>query len=145
MTIIVYVEGTIASDSRITEVPLNYAHQATMKKITKSPKGALAGATGGIYQVQEFLKWIESDKHINPPSIIFEDEGFEGILIYPDRQKYLYTNAIKCRIEAPYIAIGNGFEIALGALYMKADASTAVKAVIAHNIACGGDIQIETI
>jgi ATP-dependent protease HslVU (ClpYQ) peptidase subunit len=140
MTIVVYRDGYIVSDSMLSHGNI---HFCTARKITKTKKGVLAGASGNVRCISEFLKWVEKDTYKNPPLHIFEDEDFNGMIIYPTNRIFLYENNFPYEVEGKFAAIGSGGDVAIGALYTGASALTAVNAAIAHCIYCGGPIQME--
>ena len=141
MTIICYRDGMMASDSWIMMAD-SYSVFANTKKIIKTKKGTLAGATGKLSSLSEFLKWVAKDKLTNPPEYIF-DEEFTGLMILPNKKILLWESVHPSEVTAEYFVIGSGYDIALGALANGCNAAQAVATTIKHCKICGGDIQVE--
>lgn len=134
MTIVAYREGLLASDTLITANETSWAYG---KKIIKA-NGILAGGCGDMSFVQEFLHWAsyKNRDELEPPK---SSSSNQGIIISPKNILY-YVGKKPIPLKTSYLAIGSGFEIALGAFWMGASAAKAVKAAMVHNIHCGGEI-----
>lgn len=142
MTVIAYKDGTIASDSLVTDD--NYVRSFYMKKITKSKKGCIGGAVGNASFVTKFLEWIKKDTtKVHCPLFEFKNDMDEGIIILPNKE-ILYFNSISpIKINNAFIALGSAYQLAIGAMDYGANAAQAVSVAIQHSIVCGGEIHIE--
>ncbi len=141
MTSIVYRDGVLASDTLISDRGSNLAWAHT-RKIVKSKSGWLAGAAGSMEEVAAFLDWVKREewKEDFPKAC----KSLEGILIDPNGKiSYLEGRVNRIKITDPYVSVGSGTNVALGALYMGATAIEAVNAAIYYCIDCGGDVIYE--
>lgn len=140
MSIVVYRDGVIASDSLITQG--GYI-TGFAPKIARYRDGSLAGAAGDLINTGTFLRFFcrlgANFERVEIPSA---DASFEGIVAAPDGRVRLFGKSGHfCEIEAPYYTLGCGYEIATGALIRGATAIEAVEAAIAANVYCGGSVQ----
>jgi hypothetical protein len=139
MTVIVYRDGVVAADSMEAGGDLR---RGSVQKIIQW-EGRIAGAAGEGGDCEAFLEWVRYPVK-GPPEIEPSGEGaqFEGFVI---RQKdniwVVDRRCIPWQIFAPFLAIGNGAAIAIGAMEMGATAEEAVAAAIKWSPACGGDIH----
>jgi len=123
MTTIVYRDGILAADTAVFDRG-TYCGQAI--KITSAPSGLVAGSAGCMGDAAALRDWVLDGAAGDPPK--WRDEDSEGILIQngvvywigPGQKKIAYD-------AAPYIAIGSGFQVAMGALAMGASAERAVE------------------
>ena len=139
MTVIAYRAGIMASDSRLTSgdqiIPGGYS------KIRRLPDGTLIGGCGEAVAIEAMFEWAVGDRKTKPPKIC---KGSDMIMVSPDgtitqmEGRYPYT----VRDNGGYYAQGSGGDVALGAMFQGASAVEAVKAAIAHNAACGGEVQM---
>lgn len=147
MTVIVYSQGIIAADSMVTQGDLCTGFT---RKITRNAKGDLAGASGGAGWMRDFLLWFEEGEQGEMPSLSYADaDATDAAMIIratdPGKAWHLCSNP---KYAANWYtvnqlngcAIGSGKAEAKGALFAGADAITAVKAAIALDNSCGGDI-----
>jgi hypothetical protein len=133
VTIIVYRDGVLAADSQTTYGNVSYNDS---RKVLKS-NGHLYGSSGVASECASFMKWAKTQ---NGP-IPYMRKG-NGLAITPAGKIMLVgqgSNEFR-EIYSDYYCIGNGEDVALGALYMGATAIEAVKAAIEHNIYCGGKV-----
>lgn len=138
MTIIVYRDGILASDTLITDPDTN-SRQGYSKKIIKAKDGALAGASGDAEYCCDFLEWAKTDRATPPPKD--KTKGYNSaILILPNGEIHSYYGQKHDIMMDKWIAIGAGQFVAQGALYMGATAREAVKAAIKYNTLCGGKV-----
>lgn len=131
MSIIVYRDGVIASDSGVFQDEL---FCGITTKIAKSPKGKLGGMCGSVSDLQKFVSWVKSDCK-GEPSIT--SSGSEGILIKPNGEVSVYSvDGYILLGESDFYAIGSGQSIAFGALECGADAIRAVEICVIRHIYC---------
>lgn len=126
MTTIAYARGLMAADSSawVGEV---YAHKT--RKLWRVG-GGLVGMAGSLIAMEAFVRWIADGAH--------EDDyplgDYDAIVVDPRGRVSLYEGAGPDPVVSrdPYIAIGSGMMVALGALHAGADARAAVRAAIRH-------------
>lgn len=99
----------------------------------------MVGGCGNLSFLQQFLDWaMAADREdYEPPKTGSKNQG----LIVTENRIFYYAGPKPTIITAPYIAIGSGTDIALGAFWMGANAQQAVNAAISHNAYCGGGID----
>lgn len=145
MTVIVYRDGVMASDSLLSGQGVRCGEAEKVRDIN----GWLIGISGNWGVACELFDWFEQecrDSIKRPPSQIHVDDDKYPIGVLLVRKS---SGAVFCidglgypqRINAPFYAIGSGAEVALGAMEMGADAIKAVKAACKFNCYCGGRIR----
>lgn len=135
MTTIAYRAGIIASDTVQT---FNSMRFGTMQKIARRRDGTLVGAAGNASYVKTLIKWANSAAKGNPP--LPPNDGGTGLIITPKGVIRLVDDDGISEVEAEYVAIGSGGEIALGAMAYGASAEEAVKISIKHDCHSGGEV-----
>jgi ATP-dependent HslUV protease subunit HslV len=113
-------------------------------KVVRGPDGALAGVTGSAPVAAAFLAWVAGGRQGDAPKLREDGQGVDhAIVIEPDGRitKFEGTQP-PFRIDVEYIAIGSGGVEARGAMFAGADAETAVRAAIAHDAFCGGEVDV---
>ena len=159
MTTVVYRDGILASDSKVTSD--GHIYEGNVKKIFKTTlaeqlsfmdriifrkvpreRDYLVGFCGALADAQDYFESIfhgspqvKESYDCNIIAIHINDEGEEIIEAYDG------TSINPMTISTPYIACGSGGHIALGALYQGASAIEAVTAAIHHDNMSGGDVQ----
>lgn len=138
MTCITYRAGVMAGDTLVaTERGQRIGYGP---KIIRTPAGALVGVCGDGGPCAAFLKWAGERNPRDLATVILEEE-FEALMVYPDgRVAYFDANGVPDFLTAPFHAIGNAREFAIGAMAMGASAERAVEVAIEHNINCGGEV-----
>ena len=140
VTCIVYSAGTLAADSLTTHAA---SRVGGVRKITRGPSGAMAGAAGDTALCHDFLSQVEAGT-LKDFDIDGREDGFNGLLVTPDGMLHrVGPRGTVWPIDAACAAIGSGMDIALGALHMGATAQQAVEAAIAIDTGCGGPVQVE--
>ena len=151
MTVIVYRDGVIASDSAAyRQGSLTHG----VRKIFKGPKtGNLYGIAGTYSIVTPFIKWLDNGEKGDMPNpnhdpmvteYLGEDDNLTIMIINKDSKRIDLLHAIGLEIgitSDPYMAIGAPIDTALGALYMGATAKQAVKACIHYSMYANGKIE----
>jgi ATP-dependent protease HslVU (ClpYQ) peptidase subunit len=141
MTCIAYRDGVMAGDRLVCggDAKLYYA-----AKIVRGPDGALAGFAGLAPIGAAFLAWVRGGREGEQPKLSDDDKGVDhAIIVEPDgRITKLEGTKAPFHIETPYIAIGCGGAEARGAMFVGAGAEMAVRAAIAHDAFCGGDVDV---
>lgn len=146
MTVIAYRSGTLAADRHI--------HARNMvvgscTKIIRHEDGTLAGAAGSSTACTGFLNWVKimgRESFSNDcPCWEHEESGTSsGMIVLADGRMRLYDlkSGAYEEVEAPYFAIGDGAELALGAMATGATAAEAVRAACEHSVWCGGGCDV---
>ncbi|WP_045366102.1 hypothetical protein [Methyloceanibacter caenitepidi] len=142
MTVIAYRDGVLAADtacscgSRVVE---------GMVKIARRKDGVLGAACGAASFVGEWLKWVTGERDDQPkPSVIDKDGTCSGtgFLFHPSGLITVFDDEGSFDLLPRYYAAGGGDAVALGAMFVGADAEAAVRAAIEHNAHCAGDISV---
>lgn len=139
MTCIAYRDGVMACDTKCGYGPTPFGD---LCKISRRRNGDLAGAAGEALYNHKFQQWFLKNRG-KPPSARRNPDNMEETLIVPagwhnaclsveDRELVVFNG--------PHFAIGSGRRVAMGALHAGASAIEAVKAAIAYDEGCGGDI-----
>jgi ATP-dependent HslUV protease subunit HslV len=140
MTIIAYRDGIIAADTLACAGNSKTGYSC---KLARSPHGALCGMAGPAAYSQRFRKWFEAGRDGDHPELSAERDCESSLIIVETDGKvfHFFAKDPPYEINAPYIAIGSGCVEARGAMAAGASAIEAVKAAIAHDCHCGGDIM----
>lgn len=151
MTVIVYKNGVLASDGRLTEENAIFTNSA--QKVFRLKDGGLLGSAGDAddHELLTLLNRLKGKlpTHKQLASLEFE---FSAIWVKPDKTVYVleanrekelekYISAI-FPIKDSFVAVGTGSPWALGALAMGASAEQAVKVAIKFDNNCGGNVQV---
>ncbi|MEX0859632.1 MAG: hypothetical protein WD017_01690 [Cucumibacter sp.] len=137
MTTIAYRSGILAADRLVTS---NNTRAGRYRKIVRSAAGHLAGASGELHEVDRFLKWVAAGCEGDPP---VAKGKVNGLLIYPTGRVVEWEGlANLVDVRAPFYATGSGWELALGAMEMGADARRAVEVAIKFDANSGGGIDV---
>lgn len=149
MTTIAYRDGVLASDSRATIGSTIVPEKAD--KVFQLADGGAVAITGSYNTAMELVRWLalqatgaDEEELGHRPALDKESTVIhlrpDGVVMVYDGGRYDATE-----LRAQYFAWGSGSDIALGALWMGADAKTAVQAAIALNIHTGGEIQAHSV
>lgn len=143
MTTIVYRDGVMAADGRVTTGQLIVTD--TCKKITKLSDGALFALAGEDHLEQNLIEWLEeADGGTAPP----QGKDFTAILVDTSGNLSVFTGSGDRFVpwnDIAYAAFGSGADVAYGALEMGATADQAVAAGINRDVNSGGRIQVEAL
>lgn len=144
MSVVVYRDGAMASDSAISNDDSSvYANV----KMLRLPNGTLIGGVGNAVLVQKWLRWAGLAEDVMSPdgpgpgkddsfSIILVRTGGPPCVLFPEG--WLEYSG------AEYMAVGSGAYFAYGALHAGANAAAAVRAAIHFSCTCGGQVQVIT-
>jgi hypothetical protein len=140
MTVIVYRDGVLAAD---TQAAVGDNLLGSVAKIARNSNGDLAGAAGLASYNFSFLKWFTGMESGDPPKGLRDEHNFDrGVIFRKSGKIEVFEPDGRFEMKAPYYALGSGRPEALGALFVGADAETAVCAAIAHDKDCGGDVMV---
>lgn len=146
MTTIAYRAGIMAADGRVTAGDL--IKSDTDQKIHLIEHRGLVAACGQSACIERFLGWMRSSQSYDekPYSDVKVEEGFFAIEARYDGEVWLWDEGLRAYQQPQeYYALGNGFEIAWGAMLMGATAEQAVIAAAKANVYTGGKIQVEAL
>lgn len=136
MTTIAYRDGVLVADTKIAR---GDSVCGRVVKIAKRADGAVGGASGDATFMYAFLEWMRGERSERPAP---DREGGSAVVITPDGRIEQVEFGGSFFVEAPYWALGSGRPEALGAMFVGADAETAVRAAMAHDAFTGGDLTI---
>lgn len=152
MTVIVYRDGMIASDSQV--IGRAWTTMGGFAKVGKrvfDGKVYLYGATGETAYAAKFDRWMQSEAfevfittgeghpNLEPAA---RDEQCTGLLFTPDHKCIRFEgNYPHYELTAPYFAFGTGDNFATGALAMGATAAQAVEVAMQYDILSNGPVQ----
>lgn len=142
MTVIAYRDGVLAADTLATA---GDSKIGSAIKIARNSNGDLAGAAGLASYNHAFLKWFTGLESGQPPEARDEpskDIYDRGVIFRKNGQIEVFEPSGKHTATAPYYAFGSGRPEALGAMHAGASAEGAVRAAMAHDKNCGGDITV---
>lgn len=137
MTTVAWDGHTMAAD---TLLAASNVRDGAFTKIVKRKDGALCGCAGAAAKAYGFHKWFLAGEKREHPCI--GEEGFNALVVRPDKQLMLYDQVGRFEFKSKYTAIGTGFEIALGAMAVGGSAADAVSAAMEHDSNTGGSIQV---
>lgn len=134
MTTIVYRDGTLAGDSRVTVNDMIDTDKKT--KVHRLRDGRLYGWAGGVEDAERLH--IALRKGTEPPRL----ECISALLIDTDGTIQLYEGNIWIEQKGePYYAVGSGAPYALGAMDAGADAIAAAKIASKRDVNSGGKVR----
>lgn len=143
MSIIVYRDGVMASDSALSNDDSSiYANV----KLLRLPDGTLLGGTGDQVLVQKWFRWVRcAEGPIPPEPLPTKDKEFSILMVRPgEPPRSLFPDGWLEYSGAEYMAVGSGAYFAYGALHAGANAAAAVRAAIHFSCTCGGQVQVIT-
>ena len=134
MTTITYRNGIIAADSGVW-VEDTLSHKT--KKLYRLKDGSVAGFCGALTEALALIEWLNGDKDVKV------NWSQATILVIKPTGRMLMYDAEKPVVlrKTPYVAIGSGTSIALGAFHHGATAIEAVQAAIAHDAKSIGPVS----
>lgn len=139
MTVLVYRDGVMCSDSQISA---NGTRLGSMKKVYRN-KNWVLGVAGSCSGMQEIVDWFHNGMPVDSPRIA---ESCAAILVDPSGKVFhVEESLVPYEVDSEFHVQGIGYEIALGALAMGASAEDATKVAIKFHSGCGGKIQKEVL
>lgn len=116
----------------------NVAYRSAIK-LAKGPDGSLHGVTGCAADAEEYLRWVRAGMTGDPtkPEPTNREEGrsaFLALVVPPEGPIRLFSAfGWEDFHGIPFIAIGAGAEMAIGAMAAGATAETSVRIVAEHS------------
>jgi ATP-dependent protease HslVU (ClpYQ) peptidase subunit len=135
VTTIVYRDGVLAADTRVSFS--DWIKPERLCKIERLPGGRLFAAAGDHAIWGKLLRWFR-DPHGERPEI----PDCDALVVLPDGTVEYYCGAGFRLIQGPFVAIGSGSPVALGALYAGADAEQAVRIAMRVDPYTGGEVDV---
>jgi 20S proteasome alpha/beta subunit len=133
MTTICLRSGIMASDSGIW-LEETLSHKA--RKLYRLKDGSVVGFCGSINDALNIIRWLNNEE---VEKVKFEETTI--LVATPKGKVLMYDDKVPVLLKhTPYVAIGTGASVALGALYHGATAVEAVKAAIYHDSKSRGPI-----
>ena len=136
MTTIAYRDGVMAGDSGLQNSNVLYRSAV---KVARGHDGSLHGVTGSAPDACGYIRWVQNGMLGDPPKpeATNREEGrsaFIALIVSPgDTCVRLFTAyGVEDFYSAPFVAIGAGSEMAIGAMAAGASAEEAV-AIVADN------------
>lgn len=133
MTTIVYRDGVLAGDTRVTVGDMVVTNRKT--KVHRLKDGRLFGWCGGVEHAEVLLRALRKNKALP------EGNACDALLVTPDGTLWLRENVIWIKQKEPYYALGSGSPYAWGALDAGATAVEAVEIGINRDTNSGGRVK----
>jgi len=147
MTTIAYRDGELAADSKCTAG--GYLVGEFDKIIEVGP--FLVGGCGDVAMIARYFEWLQKQDNLGelPPkpdeSLKAKEENSYTILFVHKQTKALWqmdNGNYPHLLRAPFMAIGSGHLLAIGAMEMGATAKQAVEAAAKYDAYTGGIINV---
>lgn len=134
MTTIAYRNGVMAADSGAWLGDMAYNG---VRKMAKGKSGWLYGCAGNASEIRDFLVWVDKGEagDMPKPEAVDRVEAESAFIVLAAKRGKplrLYSAFGYEEMEMPYMSIGSGKEVAMGALYAGATAHQAIEAAIVH-------------
>lgn len=143
MTTIAYKDGVVAFDSLVVNgnTIIGYDNAKAKRYIFKDRTFIMAAA-GSVFSCDKLEKWAETnlDPEHRPDT---DDSGsLQAFMITDEEELFLIdTSFIPWKIETEFFSVGNGDDLAFGAMANGASALEAVKVAAKYNVNTGGKIR----
>ena len=147
MTTICYRDGVLAADSGGTQSGIMETFSEKIHVVVSRDFGLCAfGLCGEDRQILMFKSWLETGEAHN---LLFKEEDggcVAAIVVSEDGVPILFDGEgqMSCG-AAPFLAIGSGRAVALGAMENGADAVRAVEIACKYDIYSGGQVNSITV
>ena len=133
MTTVVYRDGVLAAD---TLVVANGIVVGQKSKLFRVGSHSAIGFAGDIKYMNKFLESTPED----------EFTGEFGAIRVVGKKVTTYSGDNNPEeVDAPFHAIGSGWEIAMGAMAMGATAEEAVRVAMQYDVNTGGEVECITL
>lgn len=110
------------------------------RKVHKCGRMMIAGA-GSASVCESFRSWVMRGM-VGPSPFEGKTDAGNGLVITPDGLAVIWGHSGPWPLkDVPFLALGTGEQIAMGAMAMGASAEDAVRAAITLNTASGGEVQ----
>lgn len=141
MTTIAYRDGILAADTALSR---GGTHMVAVTKIVRRADGDMAAVAGIASLIGPFFEWFLGGEDGDPPTVPDEDNSCPtGMIFRAAGHVEVYEAGGWYRMNPnPYMAIGSGRDVALGAMHAGARPQEAVEAAIVHDHGTGGDVTV---
>lgn len=157
MTTITYRDGVLAADSGVFNESRNL-HEGAMQKVFQLMGGLLYAGAGDADDraVRALLDNVRSpDQLPGAKELLATSCDINAVVVFPDGQVFTIScdasdaddeddttwDAEIIPLRAPYLALGSGCQIAMGAMWAGKSAVQAVEAACEHNVWTRGPVQ----
>lgn len=141
MTVVVYRDGVIASDTLSTYGGTLFTE---VQKIGKTAGGYLIGLCGGTIQCANIIRTASAlDKNHSFEALVktFSGDGDSfGMIVDPEGTIFTWGKDGAARCFSHWLSVGSGSDFAIGALSMGANSVEAVKIAKKYSTTCGGRV-----
>lgn len=140
MTVVCFRDGILCADRLVTaSYGGRVGHRS--KIFRTSTEGNHYGFSGPIGAAAIFTRWLAEGGALKDAPDLDEHQAIE---IRSGNRVALSSGKkpVFIEVEAPFYAIGSGWQLALGAMEMGATAEQAVEVAIRHDEGCGGQIDV---
>lgn len=143
MTTIAYRDGILAADSASWDA--NGIYFGRTRKIHKLADGSLLAGAGSNSMLLRVVNWLNHDCDFPDVDPEKETDRFQGLLIEPGRRVFYMDQSLEQSefVDLPFVAIGSGRELALGAMAMGATAREAVMIACQFDAHSRGPVDVE--
>lgn len=144
MTTIVYRDGIMAADSQLS---MGGVRRGVSLKIQRLADGSLIAGCGGSGHIRRLIEWVAAGAKLEDKPTPPDEAGAASLMqVSPDKTVTVWnTDGDPQKVMAPFMVMGSGNEIALGALEMGASAMRAVEVAIIWDTGSGGPVQVESL
>lgn len=133
MTTIAFDGRTLAADTLLTAGSMRCGEIVKIRQV----KGCLVGFCGSLTNFERFYSWFMAGM-----SGEFHSDGGNVFIIPPTGHAVVWGDGGPWRETAAQWALGDGEQVAVGAMVAGADAAGAVRVAMAINVNTGGDITV---
>lgn len=137
MTTVAYKDGVLAADTQVTDSDTRIAN---ITKIARSRSGWVGGICGGAEMASLFLPWIREG--CDPDNVPTVPSGCDVLVVSPQRRMYFVQSRTLILARTPFVSLGSGSRIALGAMAAGATAEQAVRIACKYDVNTGGKVQV---
>ena len=144
MTVVAYDGKTLATDTQMT-----YGSLLTTTSKLRADASCYYASCGDPAAAEALIEWLTSGGPF--PRIPSMPDGEPACVLWcvprNGEVPFYISSALpqEVPLTAPYWAGGTGAGVALGAMFVGADAIKAVEAACKHDTQCGGDIEAVTV
>jgi ATP-dependent protease HslVU (ClpYQ) peptidase subunit len=129
MTTIAFRSGVIAADSGLSMGSSRMS--SGMVKIARNKAGDLAGVVGHASFCAGFLEWFKAGEDERCAPRRFSEDRDQAMIVRRNGKIEMHDGGGVYEVQAEYFAIGSGRPEAMGAMFVGANAETAVRAAVA--------------
>lgn len=140
MTVIAYRDGVMAGDRQLT------SHGVVVGMVTKvhliKSRRALLACDGDAMLAAAFERWMSTRADGDPPPLSQGESSSGALEVRADGTMWLWGGTGFIEFDAPFVALGSGRDLALGAMAAGATAEEAVRYASSLDIYSGGGVDV---